>query len=212
MPDPPADSTDNPVSHPAGRHVPSIMLFVVCVVVVLVCDLALKSWSFANVAGVPVILDPLRPDLPDIPPHPAINLVPYVLSMKLWTNTGAVFGFGKGAQGFFIVVSFIATAAILYIFSRSEAKARVSHVALAMILAGTLGNLYDRTMFNAVRDMLWLFPEVYLPFGLTWPGGRNDVYPWLFNIADAALVVGVATILIIMWRTEETGGPESKAK
>jgi lipoprotein signal peptidase len=69
-----------------------------------------------------------------------------------------------------------------------------------MILAGALGNLHDRIHFNAVRDLLWLFPGLTLPFGLHWPGGQSGLYPWIFNIADVALLVGVALLLIIIWR------------
>ena len=51
-----------------------------------------------------------------------------------------------------------------------------------------------------VRDMFWLFPDVPLPFGLHWPGGVSDVYPWIWNIADAAMCVGLAIMLISLWR------------
>ena len=70
---------------------------------------------------------------------------------------------------------------------------------LALILGGALGNLYDRVMFNAVRDMFWLLPGVKLPFGLRWPGGMDDAYPWLFNLADVALLAGVGMMVVILW-------------
>jgi signal peptidase II len=125
------------------------------------------------------------------------------LSLQLVTNTGAVFGIGKGAQGMFAVVSIVATVVIVFVFLRSDRGAWVQQTALALILAGALGNLHDRIRFSAVRDMLWLFPDVKLPFGLAWPGGNPYLYPWRFNIADAALVVGVGVMLILMWRAEK---------
>lgn len=198
--------TDTPRHRYAARDLRAIAVFVAVGVAFLAADLALKSWSFANVAGAPVTLDADQPDRPDlvIPHHDAQTLVPYVLSLKLWTNTGAVFGIGKGGQGFFMIVSVIATAFILFTFARSDRDAWLIHVSLAMILAGAIGNLYDRMQFNAVRDMLWLFPGIHLPFGLTWPGGSSDLYPWLFNIADAGLVIGVAVLLILMWRQDDS--------
>src|SRR5690606_27114508 len=90
------------------------------------------------------------------------------------------------------------------IFWRSPARAFVLHVALALILAGALGNLYDRLMFSAVRDMFHLFPYAELLFGWTWPGPDESrmLYPWIFNLADAALVVGVVAVLLITWTYE----------
>src|SRR5690606_34234449 len=63
--------------------------------------------------------------------------------------------------------------------------------------------LYDRMTYNAVRDLLWIFPDVHLPFGLSWPeffGGSTQVFPWIFNIADVALNVGVMMSLFLVGR------------
>lgn len=203
MPPAPEDAgaQPDPNAQLVGANPRLIAVFLLIAASVLIADLAFKSWSFKHVAPVPIILDPARPSAPQIPPHEPVAVVPYVLSLRLLTNTGAVFGSFKGAQGFFVIVSVIATGVIFYVFCTSPVNARLMHLSLALILAGTLGNLYDRIQFNAVRDMLWLFPGVKLPFGLNWPGGADDIYPWLFNIADAALVVGVTLIVIIMWKT-----------
>lgn len=183
------------------------MLFIACTLGVLAADLWFKAWSFRHIAGEPVLLDPRRPEMPGIPYHEPVTVVPYLLSLRLWTNTGAVFGIGKGGQWFFALVSLVATIVIGTVFWRSDPRTpriRVMHVALALILGGAWGNLYDRIRFNAVRDMFWLFPEVKLPFGWHWPGvnGSGDLYPWLFNIADAALVVGVSMLMFLLWQTE----------
>ena len=66
--------------------------------------------------------------------------------------------------------------------------------------------LYDRMMFAAVRDMFWLFPGVKLPFGWTYPrflGGGDDLYPWIFNLADAALLLGVLLMFIVILRSSK---------
>ena len=189
----------------AGRHWPSWAFAVVATLLVLAGDLSLKSWSFQNVAVKPVIV---TPDSADDPlfwhkhTHQPISVVPSVLSLKLTLNSGAVFGLGKGKQWVFILLSIAAVAVLGRVFWTMRAGAYWSHLGLALIMAGALGNLYDRIRFNAVRDMLWLFPEAKLPFGWRWPGSPGDdhVYPWIFNLADAALVVGVAVLLLIMWR------------
>jgi lipoprotein signal peptidase len=84
------------------------------------------------------------------------------------------------ANGFFAVVSLLAALAIiLWSTSRATVRDRFLCAALGLILAGTIGNLYDRLMFDGVRDFL----DVYL---IRWP---------VFNIADCCLVSGAGLLL-----------------
>lgn len=202
MPETPTVKLPSPHSMPlrrAGVHAPSLMLFIMLAMAVLAFDLAFKAWSFEHVAGVPVHLEPGVSHYESIPDHEAVVVIPRVLNLKLTANTGAVFGIGKGARPFFVVMSIAAVGVIGWIFVRSSAGAHALHIALALILAGALGNMYDRVQFAAVRDMLNLFPGVTLPFGWSWPGGNDEVYPWIFNIADIGLVVGVILLMLILW-------------
>jgi signal peptidase II len=83
------------------------------------------------------------------------------------------------------------------------------HLALGLITAGALGNLYDRAMYHGVRDMLRFLcfhfhvaPVTILgytyPSGPAAPDGAFDWYPYIFNIADVCLCVGVP-LLIARW-------------
>lgn len=190
----------------AGRDRFSIVLFFVIAALLIAADLVLKEWSFQHVAGVPINPSPANVRDSDlIPPHDAVTLIPNVLSLKLTLNFGAVFGLGAGGRVFFIAVTFVAVAIIIAMFWKSGRHQRILHIALAMVLSGALGNLYDRVFIGAVRDMLYLFPGVKLPFGLNWPGGSDEVYPWIFNIADAALVIGVCLILLTLLRSPRPG-------
>jgi signal peptidase II len=101
-------------------------------------------------------------------------------------NQGALFGIGRDYEAYantiFAAVSLAAAAAIVYWSFRPRA-ARDLWVctALGLILAGTLGNLYDRVVFNGVRDFLhW-----------------NYLFDWpVFNIADSCLVCGACLLLL----------------
>lgn len=100
-------------------------------------------------------------------------------------NHGALFGMGGGLKGdanlFFLGVSILASVAILIWGMRpSVSKDRWLSAALGLILGGTLGNLYDRAVFNGVRDFLYFYK-------IDWP---------VFNIADCCLVVGAGMLLI----------------
>jgi lipoprotein signal peptidase len=100
-------------------------------------------------------------------------------------NTGALFGLGQDeawANNAFAVISVVAAGAILYwSLRKGAARSLWVCVALGLILAGTLGNLYDRVVFHGVRDFLhW-----------------NYLYNWpVFNIADSCLVVGAGLLLL----------------
>ena len=191
----------NPLrSRPDGLSI----LFFVCVMgVMLGCDLITKRLAFDSVAGRPVVLQPGSADPRiAIPEHEQVVMIPHVLSLKLTANTGAIFGLGKGARWVFIAMTVVAAAVILGMFWQSDRRDGWLHLSLGMILAGAMGNLYDRIRYHAVRDLLYLFPDVELPFGLTWPNGSNLLYPWIFNIADTALVLGVSLMAWLMWRRQ----------
>lgn len=185
----------------AGRDRRAVMVFFTLAAIMLVIDLVVKHYAFMYVAGQPVMVNAQTVNNPSvIPPHDPVTLVQGVLSLKLTLNHGAVFGLGQGGRFVFIGVTFIALVVIIMMFWRSPRTQRWLHVGLGLILSGALGNLYDRLMHGAVRDMLYLFPGVRLPFGWSWPGGTTEVYPWIFNVADVCLVIGVGMLFITLLR------------
>ncbi|QDU71194.1 signal peptidase II [Mucisphaera calidilacus] len=162
---------------------------------VFAADMVSKYWAFATVAGIPVRPDPSYPGS-GIPEHASIAVIPHVLDLHLILNRGAVFGMGQGQQGLFVVVSVLASLFIVWMMSVSSRRAWLMHVALGLILAGALGNLYDRVMFGAVRDLFWMLPTLGL-------------WPWIFNLADAVLMTGVGLILLMSFRGGQRAEPAS---
>ncbi len=97
-------------------------------------------------------------------------------------NQGALFGMGQGNNHIFTIISLLASVAIIYWSTRSStSKDLFLCMSLGLILAGTLGNLYDRIIFGGVRDFLHWYG------GFDWP---------VFNIADSCLVCGASLLLI----------------
>ena len=171
-------------------------------------DLWSKAWAFATVAGYPVELDRAR-ILGDgsffVPHHPRVAALPWdLLDFRLVLNHGAVFGIGQHRRGLFIAFTMLATVAAVALFARgTRARMRASHVAIGMILAGGLGNLYDRIVYGAVRDFLHMLPDWQLPNGWKWPGNQTgDVFPWVYNVADVLLLAGMALFVISSWSEE----------
>lgn len=117
------------------------------------------------------------------PPQAICELIPGYLHLTAVRNYGAVFGLGQGGRWLFVLVSFAAIAFVLYMFSRSPRR-WWHDLTLGMLLAGILGNLYDRLAIGYVRDMIHVFPR--------WP----NVFPWVFNIADSLLCISIGILVV----------------
>lgn len=80
------------------------------------------------------------------------TLIPNVLEFDTTLNPGALFGIGRGQTGLFLVASVLALALVLWMFAQCPARRWLTHVALGAILAGALGNMYDRIFIRLVGD------------------------------------------------------------
>ncbi len=113
-----------------------------------------------------------------------IVAIPGWLNFEYTENHGAVFGIGQGQRWLFIAVSVGAIAFLTYLFIASRRRQWFYQLLLGLLLAGVLGNMYDRIVYGYVRDMIHALPR--------WP----NAFPWIFNIADSMLCVGVGLMLI----------------
>ena len=197
---PPPHSTPE---QPARRSAKAWVILVGVFVLGLALDLGLKEWSFAKVADVPVVLDRTsiieNAKLNPIPPHDGVVVIPGILRLDLVLNPGAVFGIGAEQRTFFVVFTLVAVTICLVIFIRwMSARSTMAHIGIALVLAGAVGNLWDRVFYGRVRDFLHLFPDSRLPFGWGWPGNppNPEWFPWVFNIADVMLLAGMGLLLL----------------
>ncbi len=113
-----------------------------------------------------------------IDPFTPVALLPF-LNLVNVKNVGAAFGlFSCLGNVFFIVITLVAIAIILFL----AIKEKDGFVGLTLILSGAAGNLIDRLVFGHVRDFIDLHAGSY-----HWPA---------FNVADSALTVGIAVLII----------------
>lgn len=187
-------------------------IFLGILIVGLAIDIGTKYWTFANVADVPVELDRARLLAEEqhnpIPPHDGVPILPgRLLNLQLVVNHGAVFGVGDGMRYFFIAFTVAALLVGMFIFGRyCTNRTHLAVIGLALIVAGGAGNLYDRVCYGVVRDFLHMLPGRHLPFGWTWPrwfGGSPEIFPWVFNVADMMLLLGMAMVLLHLHRVEQ---------
>jgi signal peptidase II len=123
-------------------------------------------------------------------------------------NQGALFGIGQGFSWLFAGLSVVAAGGIVYwLFFRGEARSLWLTVTLSLVLAGALGNLFDRLHLHGwtkpdgtpqygVRDFL----DCTIP-GIEFEGALRPrlvrAYHWpVFNLADTYLVTGAIMLTL----------------
>lgn len=168
-------------------------------------DLATKSWIFGRL-GMPQRVEPWW-------------IWPKVIGFQTSLNEGALFGMGQGMVPVFSAISVVAALGILWwLFWAGAARQWILTIALACIMAGIFGNLYDRL---GLPGLVWNYPGpmhaenepvravrdwILVMFG-TWP------WP-TFNIADALLDIGAVLIVwhAFWFKPEQGEGSVEKAK
>ena len=117
--------------------------------------------------------------------YPIITDLFYITSHR---NSGAAWGILQGQMWLFYIVTLIVVAGIIY-YMQTQAKGKpLFQISLAFILGGAIGNFIDRLTRKEVVDFL----DTYI-FGYDFP---------IFNIADAALTIGVILLFIQIFREE----------
>jgi len=116
-------------------------------------------------------------------------------------NPGMAFGIDIGGKLFFSIFSVMASAAILLYLYRAREESFGLRIALAMILGGALGNLIDRVFYGVIFGDAPLFYGKVVDFldvdffTINILGYHLSRWP-VFNIADAAVTIGVLLLLI----------------
>ncbi|MEJ6400621.1 signal peptidase II [Nicoliella lavandulae] len=117
------------------------------------------------------------------------DLIPGVLSLTNLHNHGAAWSMLQGKMNFFIIISIIAAAVMVYYLIKLRHHVGYA-ITICLLLAGTIGNFIDRLVHGYVVDMFHLALD--LPF-----------LNFVFNFADACLTVGVIMLLIMLWRSDK---------
>jgi signal peptidase II len=132
----------------------------------------------------------------------AITVIPHVFRITHVLNFGAAFSLFADSNPQHVrllltLFSVVAILIVLFFFIRMGRTLTLSSVALALILAGAIGNLYDRIRFGFVTDFL----EVHIVH-YHWPD---------FNLADSAIVIGACLMFLELFRQPHEQHPASSA-
>ena len=218
-----AQEPSESLSIKAGKNGRAIAIFLFITIVAALGDLGSKHLVFKQMLSYPAI----ETRVVDLLDDPNVNVqqsekfsravlqelrirkrICFGLSLTISTNPGVVFGFDAIPSWIVNVMTAVMILIVIVFFATSERRATWLHVALALILGGAIGNLYDR-----------LFSEVALPHLMPIRHHVRDFidcsdlyYNYIYNLADAWLVIGVAMIMIHWFWTERKRLKEQKAR
>ena len=145
-----------------------------------------KNWAAANVSVIAVIacvlaLDRISKVLAQTFLQPGPVVVFPFFQLHYVENTGSAFGMMQGANGILIGVMLVIIAYLLHSWKELCAQGKLVQWGCVLILAGALGNLYDRITLGYVVDLLDF---------LVWP---------VFNVADSAITIGGSLLVISLF-------------
>ena len=150
---------------------PPLRLGVIAAIVVLALDQASKLWLLF---------------IFDIAHRGAVRVTPF-FDLVLAINPGISFGWfqNDGALAQVVLMSIKAIAVIILAIWMARSRTLLATLALGLIIGGAIGNAIDRFAYGAVVD--------FVLFHLQIGGHRWEWY--VFNLADSAIVAGVAALL-----------------
>ena len=146
---------------------------------------------FVSVVGIVVILDQVVKALvrPRLELHESITVISGFFSLTRVHNTGAAFGLMNNIDFPLkaAVLALLQTAALIgltvYVAMLAPHQ-RLTRLGLSFVIGGAIGNLIDRVIYGYVLD----FFDFY----------RGGWHFWAFNVADAAINIGVALMILDM--------------
>ncbi len=115
-----------------------------------------------------------------LPLHSEVTLIPHLISFSYVENTGAAFGILKDHRWIFMSLSVVLIAFLVVLIKKAGIEHKLFTVSVSMILGGGIGNMIDRIFVGYVVDFI-KFTFIDFP---------------VFNIADSAVVIGTALLMV----------------
>jgi signal peptidase II len=171
--------SDAPTPSPASRA--GVRKLKIICAVLLLCVVALdlwsKGWMQDHLGMVPGQRKSAR----------VVEVISGFLAWEGTWNPGVTFGLAPYQTNLILGLTGIATLLLLIWFLGTRSRGKALHVGLALILAGAVGNFYDRWTFGEVRDFVLVYTGTLEERSFEWPN---------FNVADSGIVCGV---VLVMW-------------
>ena len=169
---------------PAPVTLPNGFVFWPIALLIVLVDVVTKTIAAATLA-------------PALIPHPVIG---EVARLTLVYNRGAAFGIHVGtySRPIFSVLTVAALAILWRLYRATDVTERRRVVALALVSAGAVGNLFDRLRSSrGVVDFIDI-------------GGASWRWP-TFNVADVAVTTGATLLAIVLWHEDRAAAASQAA-
>ncbi|MFT3809472.1 MAG: signal peptidase II [Micropepsaceae bacterium] len=154
--------------------------------IVLVADQASKNWALYGLGFI------------NCPACLPIEVTPFFNLTMVW-NEGISYGLfpADSANEKYLLIGFSILMALILTWWLVRADGRWLAAGLGLVIGGAIGNVIDRFLYGAVVDFFH-----FHGFGYSW---------YVFNVADAAIVLGVGAILVdAVFMGRAAGGTEAK--
>jgi signal peptidase II len=168
----------NGASRFTGTRDPRLKLLLISIAVI-VADRLSKQWILRNIIS-----------------GQEITIIPHFFHLSHVYNNGAAFSLfsdtpsPEKVRWMLIGFSLIAIAIVLVVFMKAGRRVNLTSIALALVLGGAIGNLYDRLAYRYVIDFLaFNFGSYHYPD---------------FNVADSCIVIGACLLLIEVFRAPKS--------
>ena len=145
-----------------------------------------RDFIFLVVVGLIVALDQVTKWL--MRTRPDIAILGDFFKLSLSKNTGIAFGLAQGNNLFFAALTGVIVVVLLVYYATLRREKPLPAALTAVIIGGAIGNLIDRFVFGEVTDFIAFY---------FWPS---------FNIADAAITLGVIGLIYYLLRNDYLTG------
>ncbi|MFH1830113.1 MAG: signal peptidase II [Pseudomonadota bacterium] len=138
-----------------------------------------------------------------------IAIIPGFFDIVHFRNLGAAFGMFSGVPDvlripFFYIIAVVATVALAFMYRALCAGERLLPFALSLVFGGIAGNVLDRVRFGAVIDFLSFHIRDKAVDSVIFGYRFNVPLEWpAFNVADAAITIAVALVVITAIKRSE---------
>jgi signal peptidase II len=143
---------------------------------VILIDQATKAWVLTGL---------------DLPLRGSVRLAgPFYLTMVWNPGVSFVGGFLQAHKELvrWVLAAFSVTVAAILAAWVRRAERPLFAIAIGLVIGGAIGNVVDRIRFGAVADFIDVSRLLY--------------FPWIFNVADSAITVGICLLLVDMLRQD----------
>lgn len=141
---------------------------------IILLDQATKAWVLGSADVSDVSMIPSG--------HRFAEIIPGIFQITMVRNTGVSFGLFGGGEARWALTVFSVLVSGFLVWWATRTDRRILITAIGLVIGGAIGNAIDRFQYGYVVD--------FLDFS------GSGVFPWVFNVADAAITVGVILLFV----------------